>query len=341
MSTAGPVLVPGGRVLHGWWRELARYQPSRLWFSSLELARVEALVERTRVNRLDPLQLGVLRALARSSEPDLASLHLPAALLEGLLHGLRSTRLIESQSTGWQPTVEGRTVAERGALLEQGRERQIFHFLEGTPARFLPLARPAGTLAAVPPGWKFDPAVLETCLLQPEGWKVRRQFPTDVDHLMLPPREQPITDWNAVMVVGPVQLLLALVEVPRQPEGVQLLGFEVHAEGWGLDLSAPVLTLEEGWGEVLPGLADEPAAGDWKKAWHEWCHPRSVPQAEVDACQLTPEKSHLVIQAPPRLVERLRTARSDALKGEAWLLAGQGRSREAGLIELKEIPSTS
>jgi hypothetical protein len=341
MSTAPAVLVPGGRVLHGWWRELSRYQPERFWFASLLLARVEALVERTRVQPLNPLQLGVLRQLLDSPEAEPGSLCLPGLLRDTLLHGLRDLRLLESTSSGWQPTSEGRTVAERGTLLEQGQDRQVFHFLEGTPARFLPLLRRAGTLAPLPSGWKFDPAVLETCLLQPEAWKVRRQFPTDTERLILPPRDQPVTDWNAVLVAGPVQLLLALVEVAGEPGEGRLLGFEVHAEGWGLDLSAPVLSLGEGWGEVLPGLADEPALLDWKKAWQEWCHPRSLPQAEVDACQLVPEKSRLLIQAPVRLVERLRAARSDALKGEAWLLAGQGRSREAGLIELKEIPGAS
>jgi hypothetical protein len=35
-------------------------------------------------------------------------------------------------------------------------------------------------------------------------------------------------------------------------------------------------------------------------------------------------------------VERLRQARSDALKGEAWLVAGGGSVRELALLELVE-----
>jgi hypothetical protein len=36
-------------------------------------------------------------------------------------------------------------------------------------------------------------------------------------------------------------------------------------------------------------------------------------------------------------VERLRAARSDAVKGEAWLLAGTGSVRTAALVELHEM----
>jgi len=42
--------------------------------------------------------------------------------------------------------------------------------------------------------------------------------------------------------------------------------------------------------------------------------------------------------APQRLVDRLRAARSDAVKQEAWVLAGAGRVREAAQVELVEAP---
>jgi hypothetical protein len=44
----------------------------------------------------------------------------------------------------------------------------------------------------------------------------------------------------------------------------------------------------------------------------------------------------LRVLAPGRLIDRLRAARSDALKNEAWLLAGTGRLRAAAVIELVE-----
>ncbi len=40
----------------------------------------------------------------------------------------------------------------------------------------------------------------------------------------------------------------------------------------------------------------------------------------------------------PRLVERLRAARSDAVKHEAWLLTPAGRIREAAQVELVTTP---
>jgi hypothetical protein len=45
----------------------------------------------------------------------------------------------------------------------------------------------------------------------------------------------------------------------------------------------------------------------------------------------------LLVYAPPRLIDRLRAARSDAVKQEAWLLAGEGRTRTAAQIELHPL----
>ena len=42
----------------------------------------------------------------------------------------------------------------------------------------------------------------------------------------------------------------------------------------------------------------------------------------------------LIVRAPARLADRLRQGRSEALRGEAWLLAGTGQIRHAALIDL-------
>jgi len=75
----------------------------------------------------------------------------------------------------------------------------------------------------------------------------------------------------------------------------------------------------------------------WRHAWRAWCHPRGLPVAEVDACILERQGCRLRVTAVPRLIERLRTARSDVFKGEAWLLAGTGRLRAAAQVELVEM----
>jgi hypothetical protein len=54
----------------------------------------------------------------------------------------------------------------------------------------------------------------------------------------------------------------------------------------------------------------------------------------VEACRLERVDHRLLVHAPPRLIERLRAARSDAMKQEAWLLAGVGRIRSAAQIDL-------
>ena len=44
----------------------------------------------------------------------------------------------------------------------------------------------------------------------------------------------------------------------------------------------------------------------------------------------------LRVFAPDRFIHRLQQARSDALKGDAWLLAGEGRIRAAAQLEIVE-----
>ena len=72
------------------------------------------------------------------------------------------------------------------------------------------------------------------------------------------------------------------------------------------------------------------------QAWRAWCQPRNLPQAECDACRLERQDYRLRVEAGKPLIERLRAARSDALKGEAWLLAGESRLRAAALVDIVE-----
>src|SRR5262249_28239985 len=137
---------------------------------------------------------------------------------------------------------------------------------------------------------------------------------------------RPAADWREVILARPEQLFLALAQAPAD-EGGGLLGFAVRPDGWVLEREAPVLALPAGWREALAGLVEEPPPEAWRQAWQAWCQPRGVPAPECEACRLEPAGAALVVRAPRRLVERLRAARSDAVKGEAWLLAGAGRCR--------------
>src|SRR5262249_19527844 len=116
--------------------------------------------------------------------------------------------------------------------------------------------------------------------------------------------------------------------------GAAVLGFPVRADGWALGRE-PVLKLEDGAALLAP-LGAAPAPEDWRHAWQVWSQQRSLPGSEVEACRLEWVEHRLRVRAPARLIDRLRATRSDALKGEAWLLAGTGRVRPAAMIELVE-----
>jgi hypothetical protein len=88
--------------------------------------------------------------------------------------------------------------------------------------------------------------------------------------------------------------------------------------------------------EVLTVLGGEPSADAWRQAWQAWSQTRSLPGGEVDACRLEPSGHRLVVRAPAKLLDRLKAAKSEALKGEAWVLAGAGRVRAAAMLDLVE-----
>jgi hypothetical protein len=333
MNAAPSVALPGGRALLGWWRELAPLRPLRFWFAQLLLHRVEALVAAAHAYALDRFEQVLLRSLSLAGPvPSLLNGHVVDPQVLGQeLRRLAGLGLLDAQEgvpgSGWRLTDAGRQALAEGRCVLRERQRRVFYFADAQPPRYLPLARPPSVPAAAPEGWHFDPGVLEACVRQPAPWKARHRFPADVEEVI-----GAAGDWRAVILDRPEQLALALVEVA----GPTLLGLPVQPEGWVLGRDAPVLSLGEGWPEVLPELAEGPPAESWRQAWQAWCGPRGIPPAEVEACRLEASGQRLMVQAPARLVERLRAARSDAVKGEAWLLAGSGAVRAAALVELVE-----
>ncbi len=338
--TAAPGAWPSGRHLLGWWRDLADLGPRRLWVGRLPIHRVEALAG-IRGNRpLDPLRRALLGWLSLS--PDSAptggrawsALQVDPALLGQLLRGLALQGLVESRGDDWMLTAAGRQALEDGALHEVRHERRTFAFLDRSasqrPPHWLPLAPSAAGNPAEP--WPFDPAVLEACARQDEAWKARWSFPPEIEAVLLPAGREDADppDWQRVVLDRTEEVTALLVE--RAPAG--LTAFAMQPPGWTLQRAAPVLELGEGWEEVLGDLAAVPTGEQWKQAWQAWCQPRNLPGAEAEACQVEAGGHLLRVKAPHRLVERLKAARSDAVKQEAWLLAGAGRTRAAARIEL-------
>ncbi len=325
-----PAILPPGRALLGWWRELAPLQPHRLWFAHLALHRVEALVELARPQPLDAFDLAILRALSLPSPAGaspLASLHLERGLLASMLRALAGRGLVRLEGPGLaELTDDGRQALAAGGAVLRHNERRTFHFADGAPPCYLPLLRPGAPL--VPPeGWHFDVALLQGCLEQGEAWKRRRHFPREVARVVgVAPGP---ADWREVIVDRAEQMLLALVETSGG-----LLGFAVQPETWVLQREAPVLALTEGWAEVLHDVVREPTPEDWRQAWQEWGQQHSVPG--LDSAEVELRGHRLVVRAPGPLLAHLRAARAEAIKGEAWLLAGGGRGRAAAAVEVVE-----
>jgi hypothetical protein len=375
--TAPLLAFPGGRKLAGWWRQLARFRPQRLWVAHFILHKLEALVRITQSRPLDPFTAMLLKALAaRSPAPgprpgeqvlnDLDSfLHLGRQVLGQALRALGTEGLVRATPDGsWALTPLGRHALEHRAYSLPRYERQVFYFVDrpadrpalgpGFPTppepHFLALHNSGGAPWPVAEGAVFDVRVLEACLGRPAEWKLRHGFPPEVQEVVgvgpaargeagegnSPPA------WQRVMVDRPERFSAALVLVGAEAGGVgrpapgagRLIGFPVRPDGWVLATAEPLFAVDEAWAEVFPELAAEPAPELWRRAWQSWCEPRDLPAGEVNACVLERRGERLRVTAPASMIERLRAARSDALKGETWLLAGEGPTRAAALVEL-------
>lgn len=348
MSAASAPPWPGSRVLLGWWRELADRRPQQLRFSRLLLHRVEALVRVSRSYPLDPWQRALLH-LAHARLPrgggDLISsfndLQIDMPFLGQLVRELTDTGLLHRNGSGlWQMTPAGRQALETGTTAIATEERRTFSFVDhsslGRPPQFLPLERLLPPLAPVSSAeassCSFEVACLEACIRQTPEWKARYRFPKDVEELLPPrPNESAAANRRCVILDTLEFRPLVFIHTSAATGAAFTLGFSVRLEDWALE-PEPVLVLSEE--DMLPELFAEPAPEMWRHAWQTWTHPRGLPSAEVEACRLERVDHRLLVHAPPRLIERLRAARSDAVKQEAWLLAGEGRTRTAAQIEL-------
>jgi hypothetical protein len=216
----------------------------------------------------------------------------------------------------------------------------------GQPPHFLNLHNSSGIAWPIAENSRFDIRALHACLAQHEEWKRRHGFPLEVGEILEPEpgpppsaaTMHPSPAWQRIIIDRPEQILAVLVQTGA-PEHGQLVGLVVRQDGWVLQSSTPLFTLGSDWPQVFPDLTREPSPEAWRRAWQAWCEPRSIPAEETQACILEPSAGRLRIAVPPRLMARLRATRSDVLKGEAWLLAGEGRVRTAALVEVIE-PAT-
>lgn len=353
MSAAFASSWPGSRVLLGWWRELARRKPQQLRLSRLVLHRVEALVRVARSRPLDHWQRGLLSlASTRVPRPDelinsLTDLQMDVQILGQLVRELTAAGLLERNGAGvWRMTPAGRHALDTGTIPVAAEERRTFLFVDnaalGRPPHYLSLELGPARLAVEPASTEaarssFDSASLEACIRQTPDWKKRFRFPQDVEALLLPRADESSdTNWRRVILDAVEERLFVFVQTTQRSGAALLLGFLVRPEGWVMEPES-LLTLADGWQEALPDLTTEPTPEMWRQAWQTWTQPRGLPPAEVEACRLERVDHRLLVHAPPRLIDRLRATRSDAVKHEAWLLAGEGRTRLAAQLELHPL----
>jgi len=358
MTAATSLAFPGSRALAGWWRQLAPLQPQSLWVGHLFLHRVECPVASVWPQALDGLNRFVLQAVAaeqarpRSGQQISPSflqrldkrLHLGPSLLRQILRALALEGLAEVAPHGeWALTAQGRAALERGEYPRTSHERRVFHFVEpagggttsGQLPHFLYLNGHLGVPWPVGVDWSFDVNVLHACVRQPAAWKQQHSFPEEVREILPLAAGTAVPAWQRVIVDRPERLPVVLVLAGVTDSNRQFLGFAVRQERWALQATHPVFILREDWHAPFPELGRGPSETACRQAWRLWCQPRGLLAEDVEACDLRPDDLHLHVAAPTSLVERLRTARSDALKGEAWILIGEGTLRRAVVLDVR------
>ncbi len=334
MTAAVAMTLPGSRALPGWWRDLGEFSPRRFWFAHLILHRLEALVEVDSPLPLTTLALGLLEVISQQQKPVcraslVQQLGLDSRLADTLLALLEQQGYLTptQQDQFGEITQTGHEVLQRG-LKTLRTTRCEFCFADARPPVFLPLASTVSMPLPSPSGWRFDLSVLEDCIKQSDNWKHQHGFPREVKRLLWSRDTLGEQTWNTVPLDRPEQALLVLVESERE----ELLGFRIRPDNWTL-IREPILQIPF-TEELITCLAGVIGLAEWQQAWQAWCQQRSFPSSDVEACQLDPTGVQLLVTPPPRLLERLRQSRSEALRGETWLLAGSGRVRPVAQVVL-------
>ncbi|MBI3411585.1 MAG: hypothetical protein HY040_24920 [Planctomycetes bacterium] len=356
MTGASSLAFPGSRTLANWWRQLAPYEPAALWTGYLFLHRVEARVDLLETQTLDrfghfllqALDLECRAAVASTASPTAAStcealqrrMGLEAPFIRQLLFGLAGQGLLrDSAGNHWTLTELGRHALAHERYPRRHQGRRSFTFVErmtvsgqrtATP-HFLGLGDAFGVPWDAAAEGPFDPELLHQCLYQPDEWKSRYGFPAEVQQVF---RLMGNGDWQNVIVDRPERVLVVLAIGRKETAEQRLLGFAARPDGWVLESREPVLNLAAAARDVLPELTNDAAVDDWRRAWQAWCQVRQLPPAEAGACRLACHGACIRISAPARLIQRLKDARSDLFRSEAWILAGEAYVRQGACLEL-------
>lgn len=363
MTLAPPVPFPGSRVLAGWWLSLSSFQPVKLWIGHFLFHTLEVPIHVKGSSALARFPRLILQGIALSPDRTNLGLALFLSLEPGLLiHNVRfleSRKLIELDETGsWQLTALGKQANAEGSYSSLYRSRGQFTFLEpdeGSVPIFVPPLRNAGQESTEGINQRFDLSLVNACLHQDDEWKNQHGFPVEIADLV-PPFPGPsdranglplnysapdasahrLEDWQRIGAKGGSRHHVLLVSSRGPNESDMLTGFEVNHHQWTFEVGHPLFRLTTAPAGVFRNLLDEPPLDSWTLAWREWGRQRGLPQADVQqgSCERTGHR--LKVRVSRRIMDQLRHQRSDAMKGEAWLLAGTDVVRSIAQLEIIE-----
>jgi hypothetical protein len=348
MIAASSLAFPGSKTLSAWWSQLAPFGPSQLWVGHLFIHRLEVLAEVVQAVAVDGLQLVLLRAFAleeSAGSPDFPvlerldrHLHLGSGVIGRLLGDLRAEGLLlPGDAAALSPS--GRAALVQGQYPRRGWQRRELVFVErlrpdgsrALPPHFLALTAAPAQRWQPDAGVGFDLAWVKQSSVQAQAWKQTFAFPEEVQDIA-DPQDAGIDPpaWQRVAVDRPERLLAALIAV-GQGGTEKILVFAAQQDGWLLRGSSPIGALAWPGRQEFPDLAE---LGNWSRPWQDWCLARQFSTADAQACTLTHGGHRLEVLAPAALHARLATGKSDLLKGDTWLLAGDGYVRAAGNVVL-------
>ena len=255
-------------------RHLAARHPRRLWFAHFPIHHIEALIERNTPSPHDVLGQTLLTLLrARGSPIDLLEIQtwlcLDAGLVNILIDRLQSQGVL--RRTADHTITLCSSACVDGAVAPRLRERKVFHFTDGEPPLFVPLAESACAALMPPATWAFDLTCLQRPVsLSPYPGGADNHFDEDVCRLLLPDDLPSPSQAEAVALDRAEQTLLVLVQTD------DLLGFAVSPEGWELHRE-PALSLPMN-ADLSLALTAPLTAEQWRQAWQVWCQQRSLPR---------------------------------------------------------------
>jgi hypothetical protein len=349
MIAAASLAFPGSKTLSAWWSQLAPFKPLQLWVGHLFIHRLDVLAEVVRFEKADSLHLMLLRAVALEeavSTIDSAALerldrhlHLGHGVIGRVLSDLRTEELLSPGPTV-ALTPAGRSAVASGQYPRRGWQRRELVFAErlrpdgsrSQPPHYLALS------AAPAQRWQpdasagFEPAWLRQFSAQPQTWKETFAVPSEIQGIADPEDNSQVEPslWKRVPIDRPERLLAAFIAVGESgPE--KILVFAAQQDGWELRSAGPIGALAWSGREEFPDLT---ASCNWSKSWQDWYIARQFTAAEIQACTLTPASHRLELRVPDSLRGRFTTGKSDLLKGDTWLLAGDGYLRSAANVVL-------